>query len=98
MRINVDKILVDIMHEDPDTNGNSYSIDIPVGNYSNYHVFPTCGIATEKNLIGEVDDPRYFAHPSHVNAQILWFAKGYVDYMIPICFLPDIKSAKYDFL
>ena len=82
-RINVDKILVDIMHEDLDSNGNSYSIDIPVGNYSNYHVFPTCGIATDKKLIGEVDDPRYFAHPSHVNAQILWFAKGYVDYMIP---------------
>ena len=93
-RINVDKILVDILHEDLDSNGNSYSIDLPVGNYSNYHVLPTCGIATEKHLIGEVDDPRYFAHPSHVNAQILWFTKGYVDYMIPNMLPPGHKISK----
>ena len=59
------------------------SIDIPIGNYFNYSVYPTCGLSTTDNLIGEVDDPRYFAHPSHVDAKILWFGRGFIDYRIP---------------
>ncbi len=82
-RVNVDKILIDIMPEEEDSASNSYSISIPIGHYFNYSVYPTCGLSTAKNLIGEVDDPRFFAHPQHVDAQILWFGKGYIDYRIP---------------
>lgn len=82
-RVNVDKILVDVVAKDTETSMDNYSIDIPVGHYFNYSVFPTCGLATAKKLIGEVDDSRYFAHPSHVDAQIIWFAKGHIDYRIP---------------
>ena len=88
-RINVDKILVDIAAGNDSESENSYSIEIPVGNYFNYSVYPTCGLSTTKQLIGEVDDPRYFAHPSHVNAQILWFGKGYIDYRIPNMLPPN---------
>lgn len=82
-RVNVNKILVDVHTPHKVSVDNSYSIDIPVGNYSDYHVFPTCGLSTSKNLIGVVDDPRYFAHPERVDAEILWFSKGYVEYRIP---------------
>ena len=40
----------------------SYSIDIPIGNYFNYSVYPTCGLSTTDNLIGEVDDPVSYTH------------------------------------
>ncbi len=82
-RMNIDKILIDIATKDTDAEANSYTIDIPIGNYFNYVVFPTCGLSNTKNLIGTVDDPRFFAHPNHVEAQILWFAKGHIDYLIP---------------
>lgn len=82
-RINVDKILVDIAANSESQSENSYSIDIPIGDYFNYSIYPTCGLSTTKQLIGEVDDPRYFAHPSHMDAQILWFGKGFIDYRIP---------------
>lgn len=82
-RMNIDKILIDIIPKDAGAEANSYSIDIPVGSYFNYLVFPTCGLSTAKSLIGTVDDPRYFAHPSHVQAQILWFGRGHIDYLIP---------------
>ncbi|MCI5650417.1 MAG: ArsR/SmtB family transcription factor [Fusicatenibacter sp.] len=82
-RVNVDKILVDITKEEAAKEQNVYNTEIPVGHYTNYEVYPTCGIATEKALIGVVDDPRYFAHPSRVNARIIWFSKGYVEYVIP---------------
>ena len=82
-RMNIDKILIDIATKNTDTEADSYTIDIPIGNYFNYVIFPTCGLSNTKNLIGTVDDPRFFAHPSHVDAQILWFAKGHIDYLIP---------------
>lgn len=82
-RVNVDKILVDIALPQESTPDNSYSIEIPVGNYFSYSVYPTCGLSTEKKIIGSVDDPRYFAHPEHVDAKILWLGRGYIDYRIP---------------
>lgn len=96
-RVNVDKILVDVASETNEDSQDSYSIDIPIGNYSNFSVYPTCGLSTPKRLIGEVDDPRYFAHPSHVDAQILWFGKGYIEYLIPNMLPPGQKIDQITF-
>lgn len=57
------------------------------GQYSTYEVYPTCGIATADEVIGSVDDPRFFAHKNHFEADIIWFAKGYVQYQVP-CIIP----------
>lgn len=56
---------------------------IPVGHYTNFEIEPTCGLATLEKVIGYYDDPRYFLDPDRVNAKILWFSKGYVEYKIP---------------
>ncbi len=86
-RVHTDRILIDVAPQLPEENKNLYSVDIPVGQYTDYQVSPTCGIASRKSLIGEVDDPRYFAHPQRTGAGILWFSRGYVEYLIPN-FLP----------
>ncbi len=83
--VHLDKILVEFDSEEQKKN--IYETDLKIGHYSDYQVYPTCGLATSTQLIGEVDDPRYFAHPSRVDSDILWFTKGYVEYMIPN-FLP----------
>lgn len=82
-RVNVDKILVEVEAEETEDERNIYNTEVPVGHYSNYEIYPTCGISTNKALIGEVDDSRYFAHPDRINAGIFWFTKGYVEYIIP---------------
>ena len=79
--VHLDKILIDIDSAEEDTN--VYQTELKVGHYSNYEVFPTCGLASPTALIGEVDDTRYFAHPDRYNADILWFTKGHVEYIIP---------------
>lgn len=77
----LDKILFDFY---PDKiSENIYQTEIKIGQYSNYEIYPTCGLASSSSLIGEVDDPRYFAHPERYNANILWFTKGYVEYIVP---------------
>lgn len=77
----IDKLLVNM--EPPKRNENVVTADIKVGQYSDFHVYPTCGLSTPTEVIGEVDDPRYFAHTDHYKADILWFMRGYVEYMIP---------------
>jgi predicted transcriptional regulator len=59
------------------------SISIPIGQYINYEIQPTCGLASTEKLIGICDDPRYFSTPDRYNAAILWFQSGFVEYSIP---------------
>lgn len=58
-------------------------VSIPVGQYAECSVRPTCGLASRDGLIGMIDDPRYFSDPEHVKACHLWFGSGYVEYRIP---------------
>lgn len=79
--VHLDKILIDL--DTQEDSKNVYLTAIKVGHFSNYHVYPTCGLASSTAIIGEVDDTRYFAHPDRYNADIVWFTKGYVEYIIP---------------
>lgn len=81
--VNVDKILIEIEAEEQLVNQNIYEVNVPIGHYSDYDVYPTCGLASTSAVIGAVDDSRYFAHPDRMNAQIIWFSKGYIEYLIP---------------
>ena len=76
-----DRILVEI--EKPIDLSNVYNTSIKVGQFSSHNVCPTCGMATSLFVIGELDDVRYFDHPDRFNADIMWFTKGYVEYVIP---------------
>ena len=76
-----DRILVEI--EKPIDLSNVYNTSIKVGQFSSHNVSPTSGMATTSFVIGELDDVRYFDHPDRFNADIMWFTKGYVEYVIP---------------
>lgn len=58
-------------------------VSVPLGHYSDFEVTPTCGLATTERMIGYYDNPTYFLDPDRVNAGILWFAKGFVEYKVP---------------
>lgn len=77
----IDKLLIDLALQN--NSDNIYQAEIKVGHYCNYEIHPTCALASPSKIIGEVDDARYFAHPEHYNADILWFTQGYVEYIIP---------------
>ena len=79
--VRLDKILIEVNPQEDIQN--IYQTDIKVGHYSDYNVYPTCGLASNQAIIGEVDDTRYFAHPDRYEADILWFTRGYVEYIIP---------------
>lgn len=57
--------------------------EIKLGYFSDFSVTPTCGLAGMNQLIGDLDDPRSFVSNDRINASLLWFSDGYVEYMIP---------------
>lgn len=61
----------------------SVEVSMPVGNYKEIEVEPTCGLASESGILGLLDDPRSFYAPDHVFAQILWVGRGKVTYKFP---------------
>ncbi|MCM1039407.1 MAG: winged helix-turn-helix transcriptional regulator [Roseburia sp.] len=77
----LDKILIDIDAQEDFKN--IYQTSLRIGHFTDYNIYPTCGIASNTALIGEVDDTRYFAHPGRYDADILWFTRGYVEYIVP---------------
>lgn len=65
-----------------------HELSVPVGHYTEFEVYPTCGLATLEKIIGQYDDPRYFLEPERMYAHILWLGRGYVEYKIPNYLLP----------
>jgi predicted transcriptional regulator len=73
-----------------------YEVSVPVGHYTHFDVYPTCGLATKEKIIGEYDDPRYFLEPERMYAKILWFGKGFVEYKIPNYLLPNQQPSELE--
>lgn len=66
-------------------------ISMPIGNYVDYKVIPTCGIVNEKGHIDEEDEPRCFYNPLRTTAKLIWFGAGYVEYRFPNAAIQERK-------
>lgn len=62
---------------------NLHKTELKLGHFTNFDVNPTCGLATTTSIVGKPDDPKYFMDSDRVNASLLWFSKGFVEYKIP---------------
>lgn len=71
-------------------------ISMPIGHFVDYKVEPTCGIVSEKTRIGEEDEPRCFFEPNRVDAQLIWFGKGYLEHRFPNHFLANVKEKELE--
>ncbi|MCA0757765.1 ArsR family transcriptional regulator [Paenibacillus sp. N4] len=53
---------------------------VSIGHYTDFEAEPTCGLATTTKVIGMFDEPRFFLDPERINAKILWFSSGFIEY------------------
>ncbi len=60
-----------------------YETEISVGQFTACDVHPACGVATPAHVVEPADDPRSFASPERMKAGILWFKRGFVEYLVP---------------
>jgi predicted transcriptional regulator len=63
--------------------GRVIELSMPVGGFTEFEIQPTCGLLSATGAIGMFDDPRSFYEPERVDAQLLWFHHGYVEYRFP---------------
>ncbi|MGI5854498.1 MAG: ArsR/SmtB family transcription factor, partial [Bacillota bacterium] len=87
--------LIKIILENPGRfKDKSQYISMPIGNYMDFCIEPTCGIAGESDFIGFEDDLRAFYSPERTKAQLIWFSKGYLEYKFPNI-IPKDNKTKY---
>jgi len=57
-----------------------YKVEMPLGYFSDCLIYPTCGIAGEEKMIIPEDKPGDFFVPERINAELIWFRNGYIEY------------------
>ena len=68
------------------------NLQIPIGSYADCKVAPSCGMASQENMIEIDDTPGIFYCAQRIDAQIIWLAKGYLEYRIPNYFLTEEEA------
>lgn len=76
-----------------------YQESMPVGAYFDYHVCPSCGMASETCYLGSEDNVRIFTLPSRFQAQLIWLSQGYLEYRFSNHFFESnsVNRIKYSF-
>lgn len=77
-----DDVVIQIPKERP-ADENLIEVSLPIGSYVDAIVAPTCGLASATGIIGHLDEPGTFFEPERLQAQLIWFRRGYVEYRFP---------------
>ena len=56
---------------------------MPLGLYTGYQVSAPCGLCSTEGNIGLLDVPDHFLDPSRMQASLVWFGRGYLEYKFP---------------
>lgn len=72
-------------------------IRMPVGSFVDFKVAPTCGLAGLKGPIGIEDEPASFYAPERMDAKLLWFREGFVEYRFPNYCLTGKQEKQLEF-
>lgn len=76
----IDTLSVDLGPEE-EKEDSVLSMHMQLGGYSSADdIHATCGLAGEKTIIGEMDNPALFYSPDRFDAQLIWFRQGSLEY------------------
>ena len=89
-RINEITILLDLRSSD---HSNVTTQNMPIGAFTDCSVKPTCGMASHTEIITE-NVPGEFFTPQRTQAQLLWFAKGFIEYKFSNTIKPGQRIKK----
>jgi len=62
---------------------NMVEVAMPLGLYTSCEVSAPCGLCSTDGVIGLLDVPNFFLDPNRMQAALLWFGRGYIEYKFP---------------
>lgn len=91
-----ERVVLDI--KAPVSDDNVLTISMPIGQFVHCEVEPTCGIVTESGPLGLYDDKRSFYLTERLQAQLIWFKTGYLEYHFPNILPPGTTPKDLQFI
>ncbi|MCE7791760.1 helix-turn-helix domain-containing protein [Salipaludibacillus sp. CUR1] len=95
--INYDRIMVELFKKENKEEKNEIIMEMPIGEFVDCQVKPSCGIVGEDDYIGIQDDPRSFYEPDRKKAQLIFFRDGYVEYRFPNRLPRGTRATEFEF-
>jgi predicted transcriptional regulator len=78
-----DEVLVMFRDDLDGASANVVEVSMPVGLYTSCEVTAPCGLCSRHGIIGFLDVPGAFLNPDRMNAGLMWFTRGFVEYQFP---------------
>ena len=78
-----DEIVVRLDPQEPSREKNVIDVEMPLGLYTSYSVSAPCGLCSTESIMGVLDVPDLFLDPCRVQAALIWFGRGYIEYKFP---------------
>jgi predicted transcriptional regulator len=78
-----DEVLVMFRDDLTGTQAGAIEVSMPLGLYTRCEVTAPCGLCSPHGIIGLLDVPSTFLNPDRMNAGLMWFTRGFVEYQFP---------------
>ena len=78
-----DDVLVMFRDNSNGSQANVIEVAMPIGLYTSCEVSAPCGLCSPEGIIGLLDVPGAFLNPDRMNAGLMWFTRGFVEYQFP---------------
>ena len=78
-----DEIIVRFEGVEQKRDDHMVEVAMPLGLYTSCEVSAPCGLCSTEGIIGLLDVPDFFLDPNRVQAALVWFGRGYVEYKFP---------------
>ena len=82
-RVPFEEIVLRLNSPDPAANLDAIEVSMPVGLYTGCSVTAPCGLCSTERVIGVLDVPDHLLDPDRMQAALVWFWRGYVEYKFP---------------
>jgi predicted transcriptional regulator len=78
-----DEIILRFESGEDQRKNNQIEVAMPLGLFTSCEVTAPCGLCSTEGVIGLLDVPDFFLDPGRVQAALIWFGRGFVEYKFP---------------
>ncbi len=81
--VRYDEIIIRLDEQNALAGKDYLEVSMPIGLYTSCQVTAPCGLCSTEGVLGVLDVPDFFLDPQRMNASLVWFSRGYLEYKFP---------------